>query len=55
VSDEDIAIIREQYEATNRRDFGRVMELYADDVTGFAPLRPTIHSTSGRRATWGAA
>jgi ketosteroid isomerase-like protein len=32
VSDEDIAVIREQYEATNRREFARVMDLYTDDV-----------------------
>jgi ketosteroid isomerase-like protein len=32
VSEQDIAVIREQYEATNRRDFKRAMELYADDV-----------------------
>ena len=32
MSEEDFAVIREQYDATNRRDFGRAMELYADDV-----------------------
>ncbi len=32
MSEEDFAVIREQYEATNRRDFGRVMDLYTDDV-----------------------
>ena len=32
MSEEDIAVIREQYEATNRRDFKRAMEFYADDV-----------------------
>jgi ketosteroid isomerase-like protein len=32
VSEEDFAVIREQYEATNRRDFSRAMELYAEHV-----------------------
>jgi ketosteroid isomerase-like protein len=32
VSEADIAVIREQFEAVNRRDFARAMELYADDV-----------------------
>jgi ketosteroid isomerase-like protein len=37
VSEADIAIIRDQYEATNRRDFGRVMDLYSEDVVLRAP------------------
>jgi ketosteroid isomerase-like protein len=37
VSEEDIAVIREQYEATNRREFARVMDLYTDDVVLRAP------------------
>ena len=32
MSDGDIEVIREQYEATNRREFRRVMGMYADDV-----------------------
>jgi ketosteroid isomerase-like protein len=32
MSDQDMAVIREQYDATNRRDFTRAMELYAEDV-----------------------
>ncbi len=32
MSDEDLDVIRGQYEATNRRDFTQVMELYTDDV-----------------------
>jgi ketosteroid isomerase-like protein len=32
VSEPDYDVIREQYDATNRRDFGRAMELYAEDV-----------------------
>jgi ketosteroid isomerase-like protein len=37
VPQEDIDVVREQYEATNRRDFQRVMELYADDVVLVVP------------------
>jgi ketosteroid isomerase-like protein len=37
VSERDIAVIREQYEATNRRDFARVMDLYAEDVVLIVP------------------
>jgi ketosteroid isomerase-like protein len=32
MSEADVEVIREQYAATNRRDFTRVMDLYADDV-----------------------
>jgi ketosteroid isomerase-like protein len=32
VSDQEIAVIREQYEATNRGDFESAMELYSDNV-----------------------
>jgi ketosteroid isomerase-like protein len=37
VSEADVNVIREQYEATNRRDFHRVMELYTDDVILHVP------------------
>ena len=32
MSEQDIAVIREQYKATNRRDFSRVMDFYTEDV-----------------------
>jgi ketosteroid isomerase-like protein len=32
MSDEGFAVIQEQYEAVNDRDFGRAMNLYAEDV-----------------------
>jgi ketosteroid isomerase-like protein len=32
VSEEDIAVVREQFEAVNRRDFPSAMDAYADDV-----------------------
>jgi ketosteroid isomerase-like protein len=32
VSESDLDVIREQYEATNRRDFRRAMELYTENV-----------------------
>jgi ketosteroid isomerase-like protein len=37
VSEKDMAVIREQYDATNRRDFSRAMELYADEVVLIVP------------------
>jgi ketosteroid isomerase-like protein len=32
VSKEDVELVRDQFEATNQRDFGRAMEFYAADV-----------------------
>jgi ketosteroid isomerase-like protein len=32
VAQEDVAVVREQFEAVNERDFARAMELYAGDV-----------------------
>ncbi len=32
MSRENVEVVLEQFEATNRRDFPRAMELYADDV-----------------------
>jgi ketosteroid isomerase-like protein len=37
VSDADIQVVREQFECVNRRDWGRAMELYADDVVMVVP------------------
>ncbi len=37
MSERDIEVVREQFEATNERDFERVMELYAEDVVLVAP------------------
>jgi ketosteroid isomerase-like protein len=37
VSDEDLAVVLEQFDAVNRRDFGRAMELYAEDVVLVVP------------------
>jgi ketosteroid isomerase-like protein len=33
VSQQDVEVIREQFAATNRRDFARAMEFYVDDVS----------------------
>jgi ketosteroid isomerase-like protein len=44
VSEGDIELIREQYDAVNRRDFDRVMELYADDVVLIAPWMEGIQN-----------
>jgi ketosteroid isomerase-like protein len=32
MSQEDVDVVRDQFEAVNERDFSRAMELYADDV-----------------------
>jgi ketosteroid isomerase-like protein len=32
VSDDDVTVVREQFAATNERDFARAMTYYADDV-----------------------
>ncbi len=37
MSEADLDVIREQYDATNRRDFTRAMELYAEDVVMRVP------------------
>lgn len=37
MSSQDIEVVREQFEATNRRDFERVMDLYSEDVVVVAP------------------
>ncbi len=33
----DIEVVREQFEAVNQRDFGRAMDLYAEDVVLVVP------------------
>jgi ketosteroid isomerase-like protein len=33
VSEQDVQVVRDQFRATNEREFGRAMELYSDDVT----------------------
>jgi ketosteroid isomerase-like protein len=37
MSDADIQVVRDQFEAVNRRDWARAMELYADDVVMVVP------------------
>jgi ketosteroid isomerase-like protein len=37
VSAEDIEVVRDQFKATNERDFERAMALYADDVVLVVP------------------
>jgi ketosteroid isomerase-like protein len=53
VSEAEIAVIREQYEATNRRDFERAMDLYAEDVVLRAPHMDGVQNPGtyrGKRA-----
>lgn len=37
MSEADIEVVREQFEAVNRRDFQRAMDLYAEDVVLVVP------------------
>jgi ketosteroid isomerase-like protein len=37
MSEQDIEVVRDQFEAVNERDFGRAMDLYAEDVVLIAP------------------
>jgi ketosteroid isomerase-like protein len=37
VSEQDIEVVRDQFKATNERDFERAMALYADDVVLVVP------------------
>lgn len=37
MSSADLDVVRDQYAAVNRRDFGRAMELYAEDVVLVVP------------------
>ena len=57
MSDEDIAVIREQYEATNRRDFERAMELFAENVVMVVPRvegvqNPGTYKGKGEVGEW---
>jgi ketosteroid isomerase-like protein len=57
VSDPDLDVIREQYEATNRRDFPRAMELYTDDVVLIVPRvegvqNPGTYKGKGEVGEW---
>jgi ketosteroid isomerase-like protein len=38
MSEADFQVIRDQFDATNRRDFPAAMDFYADDVRLFAPV-----------------
>jgi ketosteroid isomerase-like protein len=38
VPEADVQMVLDQFEAVNRRDFARAMELYADDVVLVVPL-----------------
>jgi ketosteroid isomerase-like protein len=42
VSEQDIEVVRDQFAATNERDFKRAMELYAEDVVLVAPRMPGV-------------
>jgi ketosteroid isomerase-like protein len=53
VSEADIDVVLEQYEATNRRDFERAMDLYAEDVVMRAPHAEGVQNPGiyrGKRA-----
>jgi len=40
MSERDVEVVREQFDAVNSRDFKRAMELYADDVVLVVPPVP---------------
>jgi ketosteroid isomerase-like protein len=44
VSESSLDVIREQYAATNRRDFTHVMDLYADDVVLRVPRQEGLQN-----------
>jgi ketosteroid isomerase-like protein len=57
MSDEGFAVIREQYEAVNDREFGRAMALYAEDVVLVAPrmegvTNPGTYEGKGAVGDW---
>jgi ketosteroid isomerase-like protein len=48
MSQENVEIVREQFEATNRRDFARPMKDWADDIEVVPLPRSFINAASGR-------
>jgi len=50
MSQENVEIVREQFEATNRRDFARPMEDWADDIEVEPGPGSLIPAASGREA-----
>jgi ketosteroid isomerase-like protein len=52
VSEEDIQVVRDQFAATNERDFERAMSLYADDVVleVVSDSRPNPGTYEGKEA-----
>jgi ketosteroid isomerase-like protein len=53
MSREDIATVREQFEATNRRDFAAAMDAYAEDVVLVVKGLFPSGTFSGREAVGG--
>ena len=50
MSESDLDLIREQYAATNRRDFTHVMDLYTDDVVLRVPRFQNPGTYEGKEA-----
>jgi ketosteroid isomerase-like protein len=50
MSQENVEIVREQFEATNRRDFARPMEDWADDIEVVPAPGSLTSAASGREA-----
>jgi ketosteroid isomerase-like protein len=42
VAEQDIEVVRDQFAAVNERDFGRAMDLYADDVVLVVPQAENV-------------
>jgi len=55
MSEQDIQVLRDQFEAVNRRDFERAMELYADDVVLVVPAEVLVNpgTYEGKEAVGG--
>jgi ketosteroid isomerase-like protein len=50
VSEENVRVVRDQYTATNERDFGRAMSHYAEQVEMVVPTGIRAGIFNGRRA-----
>ncbi|HEY4427461.1 MAG TPA: nuclear transport factor 2 family protein [Solirubrobacteraceae bacterium] len=50
MSQQNVEIVRDQYDATNERDFRRVMSHYAEDVEMVVPFGLRAGTFKGRRA-----
>ena len=50
MSELDIEVVRDQFEAVNERDFERAMDHYAEDVVLIVPVEPNPGTYRGKEA-----